>query len=84
LPARAAADLICQGVSEKYETVKRRYYRFIERGVFDAMFAAVSDDADLEWLMIDSTTIRAHQEAAGARKLKGGLMPRIWADPAAA
>ncbi len=68
----------------KYQTVKRRYYRFIERGVFDAMFAAVSDDADLEWLMIDSTTIRAHQQAAGARKVKGGLMPRVWAGPAAA
>ncbi len=50
-----------------YETVNGCYYRFIERGVFDAMFAAVSVDADLEWLMIDSTTIRAHQRAAGAR-----------------
>jgi transposase len=29
--------------------------------------------------MIDSTIVRAHQHAAGARKAKGGRMPRAWA-----
>src|SRR5690606_18612297 len=28
-----------------------------------------------EWLMIDSTIVRAHQHAAGARKAKGGGCP---------
>src|ERR1700722_20185848 len=49
-----------------YETVKRRYYRWIEMGVLDAILAALSREADLEWLMIDSTIVRAHQQAAGA------------------
>jgi transposase len=64
-----------------YQTVKRRYYRWIERGVVDKLFAQLSMEADLEWLMIDSTVIRAHQHAAGARKVKGGRMPRVLAVP---
>ena len=68
----------------KHETVKRRYYRWIEMGVLDAILAALAREADLEWLMIDSTIVRAHQHAAGARREKGGRMPRALAGPAAA
>jgi transposase len=68
----------------KHETVKRRYYRWIEMGVLDAILAALAREADLEWLMIDSTIVRAHQQAAGARREKGGRMPRALAGPAAA
>ena len=60
-----------------YETVKRRYYRWIQMGVLDAILAALAREADLEWLMIDSTIVRAHQQAAGARREKGGRMPRV-------
>jgi transposase len=67
-----------------YETVKRRYYRWIEMGVLDAILAALAREADLEWLMIDSTIVRAHQQAAGARREKGGRMPRALVAPAAA
>ena len=67
-----------------YETVKRRYYRWIEMGVLDAVLAALTREADLEWLMIDSTIVRAHQQAAGARREKGGRMPRALVGPAAA
>ncbi|MBY5774945.1 IS5 family transposase [Rhizobium leguminosarum] len=55
-----------------YRSVKRRYYRWIEMGVLDEMLAVLAREADLEWLMIDSTIVRAHQHAAGARKEKGG------------
>ena len=51
-----------------YRSVKRRYYRWIEMGVLDAMLSVLARDADLEWLMIDSTIVRAHQHSAGARK----------------
>jgi transposase len=67
-----------------YETVKRRYYRWIEMGVLDEILAALSREADLEWLMIDSTIVRAHQQAAGARRQKGGRMPRALVAPAGA
>ena len=41
-------------------------------------------DADLEWLLTDSTVVPAHQHAAGARRPKGDLMPRGWAARAVA
>jgi transposase len=67
-----------------YATVKRRYYRWIEMGVLDEILAALAREADLEWLMIDSTIVRAHHHAAGARRQKGGRMPRALAGPAGA
>ena len=68
-----------------YQSVKRRHYRWIEMGVLDAILAALAQEADLEWLMIDAAIVRAHQHAAGARKgKKGGRMPRPWAGLAAA
>src|SRR5262245_2363892 len=62
-----------------HHAVKRRYYRWIEMGVLDEMLPVLAREADLEWLMIDSTIVRAHSQAAGARKEKGGRMPRAWA-----
>ncbi len=62
-----------------FQTVKRRYYRWLERGLIDRLFEELGRDADLEWLMLDSTVIRAHQHAAGAPKKKGARKPRDWA-----
>lgn len=60
-----------------HQAVKRRYYRWIERGALDKFLAALT--TDLEWLMIDSTIVRAHQHAAGARIAKGGGCPGFGA-----
>ena len=38
-----------------YQTVKRRYYRWIEQGMFDRIFEAVATEPDMEWLAIDAT-----------------------------
>ena len=46
------------------------------------MFDALSDDPDFEYLIVDSTIVRAHQHAAGAKK--GGLTIRPLAARAAA
>ena len=46
------------------------------------MFEAMSDDPDFEYLIIDSTIVRAHQHAAGAKK--GGLKIKRSVDRAAA
>ena len=62
-----------------YQTVKRRYYRWIEQGVIDRIFEAVSDDPDIEWLAIDATVIRAQAQAAGARVKRGAFKPRLLA-----
>ncbi len=61
-----------------YQTVKRRYYRWVENGVIERMFEALSKEADFEWLQIDTTIIRAHKHAAGAPQKKGALHPKGW------
>jgi len=67
-----------------FQTVKRRYYRWIEMGVLDRLFLALAEEADLEWVAIDSTSIRAQAQAAGAARKKGALRPRVLAARGAA
>ena len=62
-----------------FQTVKRRYYRWIEMGVLERLFEALAAEADLEWVAIDSTSIRAQAQAAGAARKKGGLRPKALA-----
>ena len=58
------------GVFGKANSVFVRFSRWSKSGVWDRLFAAMSDAPDFEYIMIDSTIIRAHQHAAGR---KGGL-----------
>jgi len=51
----------------------RRFSRWSAKGVWDRMFTVLADDPDFEYLIIDSTIVRAHQHASGA---KGGLKIR--------
>lgn len=48
----------------KWDTVYHRFNAWCKKGVWKRIFEAVQDP-DVEWLMIDSTVIRAHQHAAG-------------------
>ncbi len=57
----------------KWNSVFVRFNRWSEGGVWQRIFAALSDDPDFEYLIVDSTIVRAHQHAAGA---KGGLRIR--------
>lgn len=66
-----------------YQTVKRRYYRWIENGTIETIFQALASEADFEWLQIDTTVIRAHKHAAGAPLKRGMLHPRDWVVPGA-
>ena len=63
----------------------RRFDRWAAKGVWAAVFEALQDP-DLEWLILDSTVIRAHPCAAGAKKKRTGpeaKRPRRWAAAAA-
>lgn len=50
-----------------WNTVFRRFDRWASKGVWKVIFETLQDP-DLEWLLLDSTTIRAHPHAAGAKK----------------
>ena len=47
----------------KWDSVFHRYNEWCKKNRWQAIFDALQDP-DLEWLMIDSTVIRAHQHAA--------------------
>ena len=48
----------------KWDTAYQRFNRWCRIGVWSKVFEAVQDP-DLEWLLIDSTVIRAHPHAGG-------------------
>ena len=56
-----------------WNSVFQRFNRWAKHGVWARLLEAWKDP-DLECLMLDSTVIRAHQHAAGARK-KGATRP---------
>ena len=55
----------------KWNSAWRRFDRWSAKGVWLRVFEE-RKDPDLEWLILDSTVIRAHQHAAGAVK-NGGV-----------
>jgi transposase len=57
----------------EWNSVFRRFSRWSEKGVWRRIFEALSDDPDFEYLIVDSTIVRAHQHSCGA---KGGLAIR--------
>lgn len=64
----------------QWKTVHKRFSRWCHAGVWEKVFATLAADRDNAYLMIDSTIIRAHQQAASG---KGGRVTRRWGVPEA-
>jgi transposase len=61
-----------------WNSIWKRFWRLSQSGVFDAFFEALASLSRTAHLvqMFDSTAVRAHVSAAGA---KGGRVVRLWA-----
>jgi putative transposase len=64
----------------KYKSVHMRFMRWARSGVWEGLFADLVADSKNQYLMIDSTIVRAHQQAATGRK-KGAQKTRLWGVP---
>jgi transposase len=62
----------------KWKTVHTRFARWAKAGVWERIFEALTADRNNEYLMLDSTLVRAHQQAATG---KGGAKIRLWGVP---
>lgn len=59
----------------KWKTVHTRFARWAKSGVWERVFAVLTADRRNEYLMLDTTLVRAHQQAATG---KGGPATRLW------
>ena len=65
----------------RWGSVWKRFRRWAEKGVFERIFTAFSQDPDFEYALIDGTIVKVHRHGTGA---KGGLKIRPSAGRAAA
>ena len=60
-----------------WETAYTRFRELVESGVLVQIFQDLNINADMQDLALDSTTVRAHQHSAGAKK--GANQPKLVA-----
>lgn len=60
----------------KYKSVHKRFSRWAEKGVWEKIFKHLIKDRDNEYLMLDSTLVKAHQQSATFKK-----KIRLWGVP---
>jgi len=63
----------------KYKSVHKRFVRWSNSGFWERIFHQLVRDKKNQCLMLDSTIVRAHQQAATGRKK--GARTRLWGVP---
>ena len=63
----------------KWKSLHKRFSRWARSGVWEAVFKRLLADPRNEYVMIDSTLVKAHQAAAAGKR---GRPSRRWGDPA--
>ena len=59
----------------KWKSLHKRFTRWAKAGVWERVFDSLTADPDNDYLMLDSSLVRAHQQAATG---KGGTKIRLW------
>ena len=62
----------------KYKTVHKRFSRWAKSGVWEKVFESLLEARDNDYIMLDSSLVKAHQQAATG---KGGAATRLWGVP---
>ncbi len=62
----------------KWKTTHKRFTRWAKSGVWEKVFNLLTGDPDNQYLMLDTTLVRVHQQAASG---KGGPKIRLWGVP---
>ena len=66
-----------------WKNIHRRFCRWRDKGLWEALLEQIVDDHDFEWLMIDASHVKVHHDGVGEKggtqdvgRTKGGSIPR--------
>ena len=62
----------------KYKSVHKRFSRWAKSGVWEKVFESLLEAPNNDYIMLDSSLVKAHQQAASG---KGGAATRLWGAP---
>jgi transposase len=72
-----------------WNSVAKRFRRWVKNGVWERLLEVLIDDEDYEWLIIDASFVKVHKHGCGAvggnqdmERTKGGSIPKYtWPWP---